>query len=46
MKTNFALSLSIAALTCLQLFAIAQGTKTGNPEKNLPFKHRAADRLR
>ena len=36
MKTNFALSLSIAALTCLQLFAIAQGTKTGSPEDRLP----------
>ena len=36
MKTHFALSLSIAALTCLQLFAIAQGTKHGNPEEHLP----------
>ncbi len=27
---------SIAALACLQLLAIAQGTKTGNPEDQLP----------
>ena len=26
----------VAVLTCLQLFAIAQGTKTGSPEDRLP----------